>query len=545
MTKEKEIKKRSANSKLKWLHERHFEKLVVISNALNFIIPLVWVNLSLFITYSPQDSLFGWTILPLALITFYLAYHLLATDKSNLFTIGLLMGLTPLYIFLGLYTIYHMILAALNIMVIFMLINVHRGSNKLLPRFKTKFGKYGILIMILCLILPVAVFLLLPMFPIPIVIEDNSADTLEINWMWAEIWPMEEEVLDALNYCNNLPGINVSVMLGLPEDIMTSYIYTNLLLNMSTNLTIRGITWDFMPLLPLDIDGNPETNDYGYDGLYINDLTIDRYMQTIDIMDVWVDNYSLADKFRVICIDTELYWEKRDEMYWPTGWWDSYTVHSNGSNKLDAAITKMRQINGSHPVVAATFGMHLDDFVDFDDAQHQLWKMSAFPPFTWDGVGVMIYETGVGSDFSIYSSCNAMKYYLGEAAIPYIISSEGDPKNPQAEDYNHIATKFKIIKNMGFRYAGAWGLTDFLYYIDNYSLREGKARVIGGERFSIEQFKQLHEEISCHRGNIGIYYETINHSLMHFLLQYIDLWLFNGFSYDGVWPKINSLPPGF
>jgi len=358
--------------------------------------------------------------------------------------------------------------------------------------------------------------------------------------MWAEIWELDDDVLEALVYCNNLPGINVSIMVGLPEDLMTDPYYSSFIINQTTNLTNAGIIWDFMPLLPLDEDGDPETEDYGYDGLYINDITIDRYMETIDIFKGWVSDNNLGDKFRVICIDTELYWARRNELYWE--WWDAYSTHADGVDKLEIAIEKMREVEGDHPIVAATFGIHLDDFVDFDDAQAQMMQMSFAPPFTWDAVGVMIYETGFGSDYSIFSSCNAMKYYFGDAAIPYIISAEGDAKNPTQSDLESIITKFKIIKNMGFEYTGIWALTDFLYYIGDYALRDGKARVIGGNRFTIEQFKYLHEQISQHQGEIVVYYQTFDHSAIHFLLQFLDIWITNYRFVYFSWPQINELP---
>jgi hypothetical protein len=372
------------------------------------------------------------------------------------------------------------------------------------------------------------------MLKIPVDVEDNSVENLEINWMWAELWEMDQEVIDALEYCNNLDNINVSIMVGLPEDMMLEDLYTEFIINETTKLNNAGIIWDFMPLLPLE--------DYGYDGLYINDITIDRYMGTIEIFDYWVSENNLSDDFRVICIDTELYWEKRNDLYWD--WWNGYNVHEGGAEKLEVAIEKMKDVEGDHPVVTATFGMHLDDFVDYDDAQFQMMQLSVFPPWNWDGVGVMIYETGFGSDYSIYSSCRAMRYYFDDASIPYIISAEGG-QDPTEEDLELITNKFKIIKNMGFHYTGAWALTDFLYYIDDYGARGEKyekARVIGGERFSIEQFKQLHEEISEHEGKITVEYLTFQHSAVHFGLQFVDVWLINRITYDGVWPKIKKLP---
>lgn len=518
-------------------------KIIILINTVNFILPLIWVAITLFFAYSPLDSVLAWFLLGFASIYFFFAYYLIAKDKSMLYTLGLLAGLVPLYIALGLWTIYHFFFAAANIIAIVFLLKANKGRRKLFPRFKTLFGKLGIPILILSLLCPVASYFIMQSISIPFEIEDNSADVIEINWMWAEIWELDQDVIDALSYCDALDRVDVSVMVGLPEDIMTDAKYTAFIKSETAKLTKAGITWDFMPLLPLDIDGNPDTNDYGYDGLYINDITIDRYMETIDIFKEWVVDNDLADKFRVICIDTELYWEKRNDLYFQ--WWPAYGIHEDGAEKLQLAIDEFKEVPGNHPVVSATFGMHLDDFVDFDDAQQQIMQMSAFPPWNWDGVGVMIYETGYGSDYSIYSSCNAMRYYLGDAAIPYIISAEGDTKNPKAQDLERITKKFEIIKNMGFQYTGAWGLTDFLYFIDNYSKRDSyyeKARVYGGSRFTIEQFKQLHKDINDHQGKIVTYYETFNHSAIHFALQYVDVWLFNRFAYDGIWPKIRTFP---
>lgn len=540
-----EVKRtKDLSSRIRWLHEHHFVLIMLIVNAVNFILPLVWVTISIYMAYSPLDSIIGWILLGVALVFFLFGMFLHIRDKNILFNVGLLLGFVPLYIALSFWTIYHAILAAGNIIAILVLIRANKGRNKLRPRFKTLMGKLAVPFLILIMIFPVGFYLLLPNFRIPVIVEDNSAKNLEINWMWAEIWELDQDVVDSLEYCNNLENINVSVMVGLPEDMMLSDLYTSFIINETTKLTDAGITWDFMPLLPLDMDNDPDTEDYGYDGLYINDITIDRYLGTIEIFKWWVSENNLSDAFRVICIDTELYWAKRNELYFQ--WWQSYDRHSEGADKLEAAIDSMKDVEGDHPVVSATFGMHLDDFVDFDDAQLQMMQMSAFPPWNWDGVGVMIYETGFGSDYSIYSSCNAMKYYLGDAAIPYIITAEGDPQDPKDEDLEHIETKFKIIKNMGFEYTGAWALTDFLYYFEDYSERDDKyekARVPGGERFSLKQFRSLHREINDHKGDIKIYYQTLQHSAIHFALQYVDVWLFNfRIVYDGNWPKIKELP---
>lgn len=530
-------------AKVKSIPKRTIVKIIILANALNFLIPLVWATISIHVVYSGYDAVLGYLLTGFAFVYFFFAYYLIANDKSMLYTLGLLAGLIPLYVALGLWTVYHFVLAVANIVAIILLIKVNKGRNKLLPRFKSNLGKMAIPFLILALLVPILSYFVFQSVSIPVEIEDNSKDSIEINWMWAEIWELDQDLVDALAYCDGLENVDISIMVGLPEDIMTEEKYTQFIIQETGKLDKAGITWDFMPLLPLDEDGDPNTNDYGYDGLYINDITIDRYMETIDIFKDWVVDNDLADKFRVICIDTELYWEKRNELYFQ--WWPAYETHAQGAEKLQQAIDEFKEVEGDHPVVSATFGMHLDDFVDFDDAQLQMMQMSAFPPWNWDGVGVMIYETGYGSDYSIYSSCNAMRYYLGDASIPYIITAEGDTKNPTAEDLSHITTKFKIIKNMGFEYTGAWALTDFLYYFSNYSKRDdyyGKARVPGGTRFTLEQFIQLHQDINDHQGKLIVYYQTFNHSAVHFALQYVDIWLFNRFTYDGMWPKIKKLP---
>ncbi len=541
MEEKKELPKNvRASSKIQWLHEHSFEKIVVFVNAVNFIMPLIWVSVNMYLVYSPLDSLLGWILLIFASAFFGFAMLTLSKDKSILYTVGLLAGLVPLYCFLGYWTIYHFSLALLNVIGIVVLLNINKGRHNLKPRFRTKFGKIGVPFLILMLLFPVGFYFILPSTPIAVEIEDNSADVIELNWMWAEIWEIDNDTIDALVYCDNLKHVDVSIMVGLPEDMMTDSYYSSFIINETAKLTAANITFDFMPLMPLDEDGDPDTEDYGYDGGYINDITIDRYMETIDVMKDWVSENNMSDKFRAICIDTELYWAKRNELYFQ--WWQAYQIHTDGAKKLEEAIEEMREVEGDHPVVSATFGMHFDDFVDFDDAQFQMVQLSSLPPWNWDGVGVMIYETGFGSDYAIYSSCNAMRYYLEDAAIPYIITSEGDPKNPKEGDLDRIAIKFKIIKNMGFEYTGAWALTDFLYYIDDYSQRDGKARVQGGSRFSSDDFKKLHKEINDHEGKIIIYYQTFNLSAVHFVLQYVDVWLFNRFAYTGRWPQIRHMP---
>ncbi len=512
----------------------NFIELVIILNALNFIIPLIWVGFYLCFIYSFYESIIAWLLLPLAIIFYSSAYYMIKKDKSVLFTIGLLIGMIPLYVFIGYFTLYHSILAFMNIIAVIILFKKNKPRKKIFPKFKSKIGTLMMISFIILLIFPVAFYFLLPLMPIPIIIEDNSADEIEVNWMWAEIWEIPQDVVDALVYCNNLDRVNVSVMVGLPEDLMLNDTYTQFIINETSKLTEANITWDFMPLLPIE--------DYGYDGLYINDITIDRYIGTIKIFKYWVEKNNLTDKFRAICIDTELYWEKYTSIIFD--WWNGYRIHADGAEKLKNAIEELKEIPGDHMVVCATFGMHLDDFIDFDDAQLQLTQLSVFPPWDWDGAGVMIYETGEGAACSIWSSCNAIKYYFGDKGIPYIITSEGDSKNPKKQDLDRIITKFKIIKNEGFTYTGAWALTDFLYYIDDYSARDNtlqKARVKGGDRFSVEDFKNLHEVINNHKGKIVIYYNTLNFSAIHFLFGFLDIWLFNWrFVYDHKWPKIGS-----
>ena len=501
-------------AKIRWLHAHHFEKLVIIANAVNFILPLAWVGIFNWIVYSPHDSLMSFVLLGLASVIFAFSFYLDYSQKNMLFNLGLLIALLPLHLFVGIFTYYHIALAIFNIIAIYVMLK-NKGKRKILPRFKSKFGKIGLVILIMTLLVPVGFYFLLPFAPIRAVVPDNSATNLEINWTWSENWTLTQEELDALEYCNNLSNINVSVTIALPEDYMMDR-FNSIVINETEKLNNKSISVDFMPLLP--------EAEYGRDGLYINDITIDDYMQTIQIYDDWISNNSLDSLFRASIMNTELYWERRTELIFE--WWD-YQTHYSGTEKLISAVNTMKDIgNGSHPVICATFGVHLDDFIDFDDAQLQLSKLSVFPPWNWDKVGVMIYEVGPGSEFSIWSSCNAISYFFGDAGVPYIISMD--------ETYDRILTKLKIIKNKGFTYCGCWALSDFLY-TKNFTTNEKIA-----PRYTAAQFRTLHDAINNHSGEVAVYYQTFDFTAMHFLLQFLDIWLFNRFIYDANWPKIGN-----
>ena len=130
MSKEKRnLNFQKLGNRFKSLTKRDFVKLVIILNAVNFIVPLIWVTLFMLIVYSPHDSIMGWILLIPAVGYFSFSFHFVRKDKNTLFNIGLLLGLVPLYCFIGYFTVYHFILVALNIIAVKFLINLRASQT--------------------------------------------------------------------------------------------------------------------------------------------------------------------------------------------------------------------------------------------------------------------------------------------------------------------------------------------------------------------------------------------------------------------------------
>lgn len=248
-------------------------------------------------------------------------------------------------------------------------------------------------------------------------------------------------------------------------------------------ISAQGINIDFMPLVEREI--------------YINDFTIDRANKTFTIMKRWLSINHLPH--RGIVVDTERMWGKDDQSIMA---YHDKAAHDVAVAKLGRMIKDLKvfeweqkglkALHGEYTrekweefaigprltmVAGATFGLHLFDLFDGDDAQQNLFKITILPEYDannpdiaeFDFVGTMSYENGENSEQAIYGYCKAGDYFFGERHVPYIYSGVDKMQyiKDQPQKYvENLLRKYQIIRNYGYTTIGMWGLTHYYCFSD-------------------------------------------------------------------------------
>ncbi len=336
-----------------------------------------------------------------------------------------------------------------------------------------------------------------------------------------------------------------------------------LIANQTRELAALGIAVDYMPLLEFEI--------------YVNDYTIQRINKTLVLFKKFVELGNLQTAHRGLIVDTEFLWGKNQLELIPEFY--NFPLHDAGLVNLgkmvrmakewewewkggkaahgDFTEAKWRQhmVDAKVSYVgSATFGMHLDDLWDHDDAQQNFFKISivtAKEDSQFDMIGIMTYEKGRNSEEAVYSYCKGGDYFFGESNVPYIYSGIDNIRDYQngtvngtitydTKRYvNEITRKFLIARNYGYKQMGIWAFTHMYCYSE---IDEGWC---GGFYDFLRDcgdpwdLYRMCQNISTYNESITFTCDAMNFAFAHPGLTFLDAYLIGNFRY-GAWPINNN-----
>mgnify|MGYP005846750925 CR=1 FL=1 len=332
------------------------------------------------------------------------------------------------------------------------------------------------------------------------------------------------------------------------------FLTDGLIANQTRMFYNNGLSVDYMPLLEAEV--------------YINDFTVVRFNKTLMLMKRFIDVSGLQQKHRGLIIDTERMWGQDDKTI---AEFHNYQLHETGLKELGTVVKQLKMwewawkngtaLHGEYTpakwkthmvdakktyVGSATFGVHIDDLWDKDDAQQNLFKISivtAKDDEQFDFIGIMTYETGPNSDHAVYGYCRAGDYFFGKANVPYIYSGIDNFENMQDPyDYiNGIMRKFLIARNYGYSVTGIWGLTHMYCHAAS-----GFNQSWCGGLYDVLSIFGLQEEIYnmmvnlTNPSDVTIKVDSYNFAIIHSGVTFLDLYLTSETRY-GDWP-INNNP---
>jgi hypothetical protein len=270
------------------------------------------------------------------------------------------------------------------------------------------------------------------------------------------------------------------------EELLTNdslYLTSGLYYDQILAFANHGIAVDLMPLVEREV--------------YINDYTMERINKTFIVMKRWLSINNLPH--RGIVIDTERMWGQDDQTIMD---YHKRQLHDQAIAKLGRMIKDLKMfewvdkgLQAAHGdytrekwqefavktkktmVASATFGLHVHDLFDRDDAQQNLYKITILPENVqnnddmaeFDFVGIMTYETGDNSEHAVYGYCKAGDYFFGERNVPYIFSgiyNLSEYWNRPEVYMENLLRKFQIMRNYGYTTVGMWALTNIHCYTD-------------------------------------------------------------------------------
>lgn len=440
---------------VQWCIDHKMIKIVIITNMFIFVVPLLVITINYPFVFTWYEALF-----PLTGIIFFTGLYLPAIQNKNLRqkTPEIISGVisTLMFMFFGYLFwmwIFMGLLNGLNVLIIYHAVPINSNkSNVCSDEIKadskqiTKRQAVKAILITIMLCSPILNFALEDIgFGYMVLPSGKEPEVMYVDWTWEYEGEnprlMTAEIVDAIEICNNLNRIDVSITINLHMD----YIRGNknqTMIDQVQALLDRGIRVNIMPF-------NPKyPNHY-----YVNDFTIDIFNETYQEFKLWMHNSGFDGKITSLIVDIEPLIENVSVIF------DSANEHERHNIAIEK-LTRLVDIMKSemHPlgtkVIGAAFGYAVVDLMDLDESVFRILNTPTYPPINWDGLGFMNYFFQKGSEYATYSSCKMLRHYFGELAIPYITSQE--------LTWDEILTEFQIIRNMGFNVTGIWALHQFL-----------------------------------------------------------------------------------
>jgi hypothetical protein len=529
---------------LKRLADFKVHYIMYLVNSILTIFAIGWVAFYLFITRTIIDSLLFLPIFIGLLALFFYGWRRLLQMKNLGYVLGFHLFCAIFFGFLTLLNFFYFTVAFLNVITIGVMLTAnsdYRKSHRLSP--KQRMVKTGIALITMALL---GAFMTFPYYypwdatPILIEVPDNSQKVVEINWAYGSEmstdwdWLARPEILNMITTINSnqdVWGINISVTVPLVRECFNATLGP-IIAGILSDLYSNGVTIDLMPIVDSAVLGDKDE--------YIHDDNIDEFAKVYREMKAFLANWSISDCYRSLVIDLERTTTiKINELI--LNWMSGQNAHVQGQKKLTDFFNELRA-NGEK-IAGAFFGFHIFDLVDLDDAQQDFFMISIVPPYDWDFIAAMIYQSGPGSNYSVYAYCQDMNYHFGDRGVPYAVTMRSS--------YDDILTRLRIMKNTGFPKIGMWAMHELFANGTNFGMSGHKnstpSKDSNGKEipdpWTTEMFMKLHEDLSKD-GPVQFYfdgYQSENSYEMFTLV--LDLWLYRRPVYTHTWPVMGEWLP--
>ncbi|MEX2755832.1 MAG: hypothetical protein Q6365_010565 [Candidatus Sigynarchaeota archaeon] len=548
----------------KFLQQWKIPKITMLLNAALTSFALLWISFYIMITRHWLESLLFLPMAAAAMIAFFIGWWTINRGKSiSIIVLGNILC-AVLFGFLSLLDFIYLPLCMLNILSNGALISSTGEQVTFWPRLhKVRHVGPRVIMRVLMgaglvgLVAGSALGYLIIYWPATTISvpASNRTDIMEINWAYGSEqtrdfdWITRPEIINLIQTINNNSAyyhINISITVPVVREIFNASV-----INIMKTLYAKNITFDLMPIV--------DSSQFGLGDEYIHDGSISRYRKIYQEMREWLIDEGVVDPgnvsmpngrmYRALVVDLERTQQISGSI---SGLVMNYIggpdPHVLGSNELIALMNEFKR-NGEK-VAGAFFDFHIFDFMDMDDAQQEFFKISIVPPFDWEYIATMVYQTGPGSNLSVLAYANDMNYHFGNKGVPYVVTYDSD--------YEDILTRFRILKNKGFPKVGAWAMHELFF--NGTSNKPGDPdfnntdydlfgidrphRNTKGERdtWNISRFIQLHDDL---KGNDDVtfvfdqFQETNKYMMLAFLL---DAWLVRRPIYTS-WPIMGTRLP--
>ncbi len=540
----------------KLLQKWHVPKITVLLNGAVTAFAMLWIAFYIMIARHPLESLIFLPMATGAMIGFFLGWWAINRRKCiGLVIIGNV-ACAVLTGFLGVIDFIYMPLCMLNILSNGALISTTGEDITFMPRWKPRNRMFEISSIFLA-ISAIAIT------PLPFLIETwpsttitvpsgQEADVMEIHWAigseqkgdWD--WYTRPEVLSMMQTINGNQstwGINISVVVPYIREMKEQPSFGSEIVNIMKNLSAAGITWDIMPVIENSVFGSRD--EYLWDGnidrfrSFYNDMR--EWLRSVGIINYTDNGPNLSQLYRGLVLDLERTQQMAGSITsLVMEYMDGPESHVLASNALVDFLADLRRKEKF--IAGAFFDVHIFDFVDMDDAQQEFFKISIVPPFDWDYMAAMVYQSGVGSNLSVLAYANDMNYHFGDHGVPYVITMNSD--------YEDILARFRILKNSGFTRVGAWAMHELffngtkndtdhdLFNVDRPHYDSNKT----ADTWTYERFIQLHEDLGQ---DVDVSFEFTQFSpenMYYMMTLLLDIWLVRRAIYTS-WPVMGTRLP--
>jgi len=533
----------------KFLQQWKVPKITMLLNAALTSFALLWITFYIMITRHWLESFLFMPMAISAMAAFFIGWWTINRGKSiSIIVLGNILC-AVLFGFLSLLDFIYLPLCMLNILSNGALISTTSEQTTFWPRLNKIRNVPSRVIMralmgfgLVGLVAGAALPYLITKWPATTISvpASNRSDIMEINWAYGSEqtedfdWITRPEIINMIQTINNNSAhyrANISITVPVVREVFNSSIS-----NIMKTLYAKNITFDVMPIV--------DSSQFGLSDEYIHDGSIGRYRKIYYEMREWLLSEGVIDPgnvsmpngrmYRALVVDLERTQQISGSI---SGLVMNYIggpdPHVLGSNDLIALMQEFK--NNGEKVAGAFFDFHIFDFMDMDDAQQEFFKISIVPPFDWEYMATMVYQTGSGSNLSVLAYANEMNYHFGNKGVPYVVTYDSD--------YEDILTRFRILKNKGFPKVGAWAMHELFFNGSNFGINRPHKDASGSaDTWNTTRFIQLHEDLKDN-DDVTFTFDQFQETNKYYMLAFLlDAWLVRRPVYTS-WPIMGTRLP--